>query len=46
MKTLTTKIGSEQKHRGDKKDTPGPGAYEIKTQTKKGVTISGVHNKK
>lgn len=30
----------------DKSDTPGPGAYELKNNTKGGVTISGIKNKK
>lgn len=30
----------------EKSDTPGPGAYELKNNTKGGVTISGIKNKK
>ena len=39
------KIGSGQRSNFGKADTPGPGAYELLKNVRKGVTISGFKGK-
>jgi len=46
LKNVYAKIGTGSRYKNDKSETPGPGAYEFYKDSKKGVTISGIKNKK
>ena len=46
LKKVYAKIGTGSRYKNDKSVTPGPGAYESYKDSKEGVTISRIKNKK